>query len=150
MEKNTVIKYVMGFESWEGEYTAVQLINNNGLTRVLAGCFLWAAQPPQKDAAGQWEQGAAVAVLLVLLSLWVFLPPPSPECRVVELNHDVLSAAGGSVRITGWLCRQCDPLPHSSPAVFQESGQPRGDLKGAGVAAHSFGSGSGVTLQQPS
>jgi len=48
MEKNTVIKYVMGFESWEGEYTAVQLINNNGLTRVLAGCFLWAAQPPPR------------------------------------------------------------------------------------------------------
>lgn len=89
-------------------------------------------------------------MLLVLLSLWVFLPPPSPECRVVELNHDVLSAAGGSVRITGWLCRQCARLPHSSPAVFQERGQPRGDLKGAGLAAHSFGGGSGVTLQQPS
>jgi len=112
--------------------------------------FFGLHSPPQKDAAGQWEQGAAVAVLLVLLSLWVFLPPPSPECRVVELNHDVLSAAGGSVRITGWLCRQCARLPHSSPAVFQERGQPRGDLKGAGVAAHSFGSGSGVTLQQPS
>lgn len=41
MGKNTVIKYVMGFESWEGEYTAVQLINNNGLTRVLTGCFVY-------------------------------------------------------------------------------------------------------------
>jgi len=30
----------MGFESWEGEYTAVQLINNNGLKSVLTGCFL--------------------------------------------------------------------------------------------------------------
>lgn len=51
MGKNTVIKYVMGFESWEGEYTAVQLINNNGLTCVLTGCFLGVCNNGVTEAA---------------------------------------------------------------------------------------------------
>lgn len=32
------MKYIMGFGLWEGEYTTVQLINNNELTT--CPCFL--------------------------------------------------------------------------------------------------------------
>lgn len=45
----------MGFESWEGEYTAVQLINNNGLTRVLTGCFLCVHQRCDLAAIARWK-----------------------------------------------------------------------------------------------
>lgn len=41
----------MGFESWEGEYTAVQLINNNGLICVLTGCFLGVCNNGVTEAA---------------------------------------------------------------------------------------------------
>lgn len=45
----------MGFESWEGEYTAVQLINNNGLTRVLTGCFLCVHHRCDLAASSRWK-----------------------------------------------------------------------------------------------
>lgn len=45
---------------------------------------------PSWKAAGQWEQGAAVAVLLVLLSLWVFVPPDAGWWGEIT----VLSAGG--------------------------------------------------------
>lgn len=76
MEKNTVIKYVMGFESWEGEYTAVQLINNNGLMRVLAGCFLWAAQPPPEGCCRTMGAGSSCCCAAGS-ALLVGVPPPT-------------------------------------------------------------------------
>lgn len=69
----------MGFESWEGEYTAVQLINNNGLTPVLAGCFLWAAQPLLEGCRTVGAGGSCCCAAGSALVVGV----PPPRCRVV-------------------------------------------------------------------
>lgn len=91
MGKNTVIKYVMGFESWEGEYTAVQLINNNGLTRVLTGCFLCVHPRCDLAAISRWKSCSSQkdAVNRTGSFLSADVPLPHAKCKVPV--HDLKS-----------------------------------------------------------
>ncbi|KAF2976073.1 hypothetical protein EK904_008527 [Melospiza melodia maxima] len=98
-KKNTVIKYVMGFESWEGEYTAVQLINNNGLTRVLTGCFLCVHPRCDLAAISRWKSCSSQKDAVSRTGSFLSAGVPSAPCQMQGILFPFHSENIGGVSV---------------------------------------------------